>query len=132
MKKLLIKNFCETKQGDSLLYLLTNNSIFIFTSDSSKQDLLSEGGYSNTTSEVRPIITDSNLDVRQHHRIQSYRSEICYFLTVNLFLKYYAKLCVSPINNTISILCENKAFVDKMSDNILHPHLLACLNRNRT
>lgn len=51
----------------------------------------------------------------QSYQTHSYRSEIYAFLSAILFLYYYRKHFSIPLNNKYTSICDNQAYVNKLS-----------------
>ena len=61
------------------------------------------------------VISGYNLSFDQICAINSYRAEVYASLAATLFLYFYSKYYFVSINNRIHALCDNQAYVDKLT-----------------
>ena len=108
---------------ESLLQCLTNRSDLLIASDGSKIRTKSGGGWVIATKNWKILVRASNPDFGQIETMNSYRSEVYASLVSQLFLKTYAEYFQVPIEIKITSCCDNKAYVERLTNCISDPHL---------
>ena len=110
-----------------MLELLNNKTCLYLSTDGAREDTKSGGGWLITTKTGQRIVHGFNPDYGQSEDIHSYQSEVYASLASLLFIHTYAEFYNIPINNNITGLCDNEAYVNKLNEIIAHPKYLKYL-----
>ena len=103
-----------TSEEYLLAHIQLETSLLIST-DGSKSEIRSRGGFVITLTNGNHLTSDYNPIFGQSYQIHSYRSEIYASFSATLFLYYYRKYFSIPLNNKYTSICDNQSYVNKLT-----------------
>ena len=100
---------------EPLLHHLNTTVPIIISTDGAKGDRRSGGGWIIALIDGTHIVSDFNPNFGQIKAINSYRAEIYASLAAVLFLNMYAEYHIITIQNKCRSICDNEAYVNKLT-----------------
>ena len=110
-----------------MLEYITNNTSLYISTDGTREETKSEGGWLISTDIGQRIVHWFNSEYDQVEDICSYWSEVYASLASLLFINTYAAFYSIFITNNIIGLCDNEAYVNKLNEIIAKPKYLKYL-----